>query len=108
MVGFLRRPAELAGLALIVVGALITLMFGSRLAVYNMTIVAIYATVVMALNLLLGRMWTRSTITTISSTLCHVAPVESLLPVTPLRSKRKALNWEADKKQSFGYFASAD
>jgi branched-chain amino acid transport system permease protein len=54
MVGFLRRPAELAGLALIVVGALITLMFGSRLAVYNMTIVAIYATVVMALNLLLG------------------------------------------------------
>jgi branched-chain amino acid transport system permease protein len=54
MVGFLRRPAELAGLALIIVAALVTLLFGSRLAVYNMTIVAIYATVVMALNLLLG------------------------------------------------------
>jgi hypothetical protein len=53
-------------------------------------------------------MWTRSTITTISWTLCHVAPVEPLLPVTPLWSKRKALNREADKKQSCGYFASAD
>jgi hypothetical protein len=34
-------------------------------------------------------MWTRSTITSVSWTLCHVAP-EPLLPVTPLRSKWKS------------------
>jgi hypothetical protein len=36
------------------------------------------------------------------------AGLEPLLPVTPLWSKRKALNREADRKQSCGYFASAD
>jgi branched-chain amino acid transport system permease protein len=54
MVGFQRRPFEIAALAAIVVAIVLVPIFGSRLIVYNMTIVAIYATVVMALNLLLG------------------------------------------------------
>jgi branched-chain amino acid transport system permease protein len=54
MVGFLRRPVEMAVLGLIIALVVLAPIFGSRLVVYNMTIVAIYATVVMALNLLLG------------------------------------------------------
>jgi len=54
MVGFQRRPFEIAALVCIVVAVLLVPAFGSRLIIYNMTIVAIYATVVIALNLLLG------------------------------------------------------
>lgn len=54
MVGFLRRPVEMAVLGVIFALVVLTPIFGSRLVVYNLTIVAIYSTVVMALNLLLG------------------------------------------------------
>lgn len=67
-------------------------------------------TLLTALNLGLGRMWTRSTITTIGWTLCYVALLCSSCGAALACDAIavKALNREADKRQSCGYFATAD
>jgi branched-chain amino acid transport system permease protein len=54
MVGFARRPVEITLLILIVVGIIAVPFGGSRLAVYSLTVTALYAIVVISLNLLLG------------------------------------------------------
>jgi branched-chain amino acid transport system permease protein len=54
MVYFARRPIEIAVLVLIVVGVIAAPFGGSRLAMYSLTITALYAVVVISLNLLLG------------------------------------------------------
>ena len=48
------RPVEIAMLALLVAACLWASFLGSRLTVYNLSIIALYATVVTSLNLLLG------------------------------------------------------
>jgi branched-chain amino acid transport system permease protein len=54
MVDFAHRRAEIAVLVLIMLGVLFVPFAGSRLAVYSLTITALYAAVVISLNLLLG------------------------------------------------------
>lgn len=54
MVDLARRPSETVVLVLIVIGIVVTPFVGSRLAVYSLTITALYASVVVSLNLLLG------------------------------------------------------
>ncbi len=54
MVDFTRRPFEIAVLLLIVAGVVAVPFGGSRLLVYSLTITALYAIVVISLNLLLG------------------------------------------------------
>ena len=46
--------AQSVALALIVLICVLTPIFGTRLMIYNLTIIALYATVVISLNLLLG------------------------------------------------------
>jgi len=48
------RPIEIAVLLLIALICLAAALGGSRLAIYNLTIIALYATVVISLNILLG------------------------------------------------------
>lgn len=50
----LLRPAEAITLVLIAVICVAAPLYGSRLEMYNLTVIAIYATVVISLNLLLG------------------------------------------------------
>jgi branched-chain amino acid transport system permease protein len=54
MVDLKRRPFEILVLCLIVLGVVLTPLSGSRLAVYSLTITALYAAIVISLNLLLG------------------------------------------------------
>lgn len=54
MVDFARGRVESVVLALIVVGVVATPFFGSRMAIYSLTVTALYAAVVVSLNLLLG------------------------------------------------------
>jgi branched-chain amino acid transport system permease protein len=54
MIDLGRRPVEIAMLVLIVVGVVAIPFSGSRLAVYSLTVTALYAAVVISLNLLLG------------------------------------------------------
>jgi len=50
----LLRPAEAAALVLIAAICVAAPFYGSRLVTYNLTVIALYATVVISLNLLLG------------------------------------------------------
>jgi branched-chain amino acid transport system permease protein len=54
MVDLARRPFELLMLGLIVAAVVATPFAGSRLAVYSLTVTALYAAVVISLNVLLG------------------------------------------------------
>ena len=54
MRGAKLNRAELIALALVVACVLLAPLVGSRLAIYNLTLIALYATVVISLNLLLG------------------------------------------------------
>ena len=54
MVDFARRPVEIAIFVLIVAAIIAVPLGGSRLALYSLTITALYAIVVISLNLLLG------------------------------------------------------
>jgi branched-chain amino acid transport system permease protein len=54
MVDFARRPVEIAVLVLIIAAVIGVPFGGSRLAIYSLTITALYAMVVISLNLLLG------------------------------------------------------
>jgi branched-chain amino acid transport system permease protein len=54
VVDLTRRRIEIAVLALIVIAVIVIPFSGSRLAVYSLTITALYAIVVISLNLLLG------------------------------------------------------
>lgn len=54
MVDFVHRRVEIAVLALIVFAIVAVPFGGSRLAVYSLTVTALYAIVVISLNLLLG------------------------------------------------------
>ena len=54
MVDLARRRFEIFVLALVAIGIVVLPFAGSRLAVYNLTITALYAAVVISLNLLLG------------------------------------------------------
>jgi len=54
MINLGRRRPELATLILIIIGVVAVAFYGSRLAVYNLTVTALYAIVAISLNLLLG------------------------------------------------------
>jgi branched-chain amino acid transport system permease protein len=54
MIDLARRRSEIVVLVLIVIGTVATPFVGSRLAVYSLTVTALYASVVVSLNLLLG------------------------------------------------------